>query len=80
MSVETNSQPALERMVRSLKDPRADIYMLLVKARRPISRKKLVELTGKTSWTVDRALRFLYKAGLVDKVQGRQETFYFPVP
>lgn len=70
----------LERMVKSLKDPRANLYTLLVKARRPVSRKRLIELTGEESWTVDRALRFLYKAGLVDKIQGRQETFYFPVP
>jgi predicted transcriptional regulator len=71
---------ALARLVQALEDPRGTVYLALVNARRPVSRQRLQELTKLHTRTVDRALRFLYQKGLVDKIMGRQEVYYFAAP
>ena len=70
----------LVKLVRALEDPRGMVYLVLVQAHKPLSRQSLQELTRLHIRTADRALHFLYKKGLVDKIMGRQEVYYFAIP
>lgn len=64
-------------MARSLEDTRAAVYLLLLEQLRPLSRRKILEVTEFQPGTLDRALKFLYDKELIEKFQGRQEVYYY---
>jgi len=70
---------ATDRLLQALSDPRAEVFLLLRDAHRPLSRKEIQQKSGLHPETLKRTLRFLYKNGLVDKIQGRQETHYYAI-
>ncbi len=73
---------SLTRLVKALKDPRGTVYLALLERRwRPgmpgVSRKTLLTTTGLNERSLDRTLQWLRKNKLVDRLQGRQEMYYF---
>jgi DNA-binding transcriptional ArsR family regulator len=69
---------ATDRLLKALRDPRVEIFLVLRNAHRPLSRKDLLKVTRLNERTLDRGLRWLRHSELIDKIQDRQgETHYY---
>jgi uncharacterized membrane protein len=72
----------LDELVRALEDPRATVFLFLVKKRRQtgppaISRKMLLSMTNLPEYTLDRTLRWLVQKDLISKYRNGAEMVYY---
>ena len=69
---------SLKRFLATIRDPRGQVYLLLIESPAPMTKRQIQEETKLPTSTLNRALDFLYDNRFISRFQGRgNQAYYF---